>query len=52
MVIHSDKTIITKDSDFASRILISPPPPRVIHFRTGNMSMKEFIHWFQKYGTR
>ncbi|MCE7065399.1 DUF5615 family PIN-like protein [Dyadobacter sp. CY326] len=35
-------TIISKDADFSNRILISSPPPRVIHFRTGNMSMKNF----------
>jgi predicted nuclease of predicted toxin-antitoxin system len=35
-------TIITKDADFSNRILVSSPPPRVIHFRTGNMSMKSF----------
>ena len=37
-----DRTIISKDADFSNRILISSPPPRVIHFRTGNMSMKNF----------
>jgi predicted nuclease of predicted toxin-antitoxin system len=35
-------TIITKDSDFSSRILMSEPPPRVIHIRLGNMSMRSF----------
>ncbi|MBP7515919.1 MAG: DUF5615 family PIN-like protein [Flavobacteriales bacterium] len=35
-------TIITKDSDFSSRILLSEPPPRVIHIRLGNMSMRNF----------
>ncbi|MEM9833924.1 MAG: DUF5615 family PIN-like protein [Bacteroidota bacterium] len=34
--------IITKDSDFSNRILVSEPPPKVIHIRTGNTSMKEF----------
>mgnify|MGYP001403019014 CR=1 FL=1 len=35
-------TIITKDSDFSSRILISEPPPKVIHVRLGNMDMRSF----------
>lgn len=35
-------TIITKDSDFTDRMLLQEPPPRVIHFRIGNVSIKEF----------
>lgn len=35
-------TIITKDSDFSSRILLSEPPPKVIHIRLGNMDMRSF----------
>jgi len=35
-------TIITKDSDFSNRILFKNPPPRVIHIKLGNMSMKKF----------
>jgi predicted nuclease of predicted toxin-antitoxin system len=35
-------TIITKDSDFSSRILLSTPPPKVIHVRLGNMDMRSF----------
>jgi len=30
-------TIISKDSDFGSRILLVSPPPKVIHFKTGNL---------------
>lgn len=37
-----DLTIITKDSDFSSRILLSEPPPKVIHVRLGNMDMRSF----------
>ena len=32
-------TIITKDSDFSNRIMASSPPPKIIHFRTGNMRL-------------
>lgn len=35
-------TIISKDADFAERILLTEPPPRVIHIRFGNMRMQEF----------
>ncbi|MDQ0637257.1 putative nuclease of putative toxin-antitoxin system [Pedobacter sp. W3I1] len=35
-------TIITKDSDFSSRILLHNPPPKVIHIKVGNMKMKQF----------
>lgn len=39
---EQELTIITKDSDFSSRILLSTPPPRVIHVRLGNMDMRSF----------
>lgn len=35
-------TIISKDSDFSNRILLSSPPPKVIHVRLGNVSMNMF----------
>ena len=35
-------TIISKDSDFSNRILISVPPPKIIHIKFGNKKMKEF----------
>ncbi len=43
-------TIITKDSDFSDRIMMSDPPPRVIHIKLGNMKLSlmfEFLskHW-------
>lgn len=37
-----DLTIITKDTDFSDRILLSAPPPRVIHIKIGNMRMRDF----------
>ncbi|MDX9749685.1 MAG: DUF5615 family PIN-like protein [Flavobacteriales bacterium] len=39
---EKDLTIVTKDSDFSSRILLSEPPPKVIHVRLGNMDMRRF----------
>ena len=35
-------TIISKDTDFSDLVLLSEPPPRVIHIKLGNMKMKEF----------
>lgn len=45
-------TILTKDSDFAFRVMASIPPPKVIHFKIHNMRIKnlfEFInkHWIE-----
>ncbi|WPL17649.1 hypothetical protein Thiowin_02680 [Thiorhodovibrio winogradskyi] len=35
-------TIVSKDADLSDRIMISLPPPRVIHIRLGNMRMHDF----------
>lgn len=35
-------TIITKDADFSTKIILHQPPPRVIHLKIGNMKMKAF----------
>lgn len=37
-----DLIIVTKDADFSDRIVLSEPPPRVIHIRIGNMKMRDF----------
>lgn len=37
--------IITKDTDFYNSILVSKPPPKVIHLKIGNMRLKE-MHEF------
>jgi len=38
----NDLIIITKDTDFSTRILFHNPPPKVIHTRFGNMKMNQF----------
>lgn len=38
----NDLAIVTKDADFSDRIIISEPPPRVVHLRFGNMRKREF----------
>jgi predicted nuclease of predicted toxin-antitoxin system len=39
---ENDLTIVTKDTDFSDMIMITVPPPRVIHIKLGNMKMREF----------
>lgn len=34
--------IVTKDADFSDRILVSSPPPWIVHLRFGNIRRKEF----------
>lgn len=34
--------IITKDADFSLKVLYKGTPPKVIHFKTGNMKIKDF----------
>jgi predicted nuclease of predicted toxin-antitoxin system len=34
--------IVTKDTDFSDRILVSLPPPWIVHLRFGNMRRAEF----------
>jgi len=41
-------TIVTKDADFSDRIIIQEPPPKVIHFKTGNLKIKEFENFVSK----
>ncbi len=41
-------TIVTKDSDFSNRILVSLPPPKVIHIRVGNLKMSDFFQLIEK----
>jgi len=38
--------ILTKDTDFSDRILVSTPPPWIVHLRFGNMRRKEFHRFF------
>ncbi len=37
-----DLVIVSKDTDFSDRLMVSVPPPRVIHIRIGNMRMRDF----------
>ena len=44
---ENNLTIVTKDADFSDRILLSDPPPRVIHIKLGNMKIKNFYQAIQ-----
>jgi predicted nuclease of predicted toxin-antitoxin system len=41
--VANNLAIVTKDADFADRIMVSEPPPRVVHLRIGSMRLLEFI---------
>lgn len=34
--------IVTKDVDFSNRIMLSAPPPWIVHLRIGNLRRREF----------
>lgn len=34
--------ILTKDADFSNRIMLSSPPPWIVHLRFGNLRRREF----------
>jgi predicted nuclease of predicted toxin-antitoxin system len=39
---NQNLTIITKDRDYADRILWATPPPRIIHLKVGNLKLRDF----------
>ncbi len=39
---NRDMVIVSKDTDFSDRAMVSGPPPRVVHIRFGNMRMRDF----------
>ncbi|HWB52837.1 MAG TPA: DUF5615 family PIN-like protein [Tepidisphaeraceae bacterium] len=47
---ENDLVIVSKDADFSDRIMLSSPPPRVVHVRLGNMKLRQLRqalakHW-------
>jgi predicted nuclease of predicted toxin-antitoxin system len=40
--------IVSKDADFSDRIMLTQPPPWVVHLRFGNLSRKEFHALLEK----
>jgi predicted nuclease of predicted toxin-antitoxin system len=49
---ENNLVIVTKDADFSDRILISEPPPRVVHLRFGNLRLAEFHAHLAKVWTK
>lgn len=43
-----DLVIVSKDADFSDRIMLTEPPPRVIHLRIGNMRMRDLFSFLNK----
>lgn len=39
---NNSLAIVTKDADFSDRIMISTPPPWIVHLRFGNLRRKDF----------
>ncbi len=42
MAVANELVIVTKDTDFSDRILVSSPPPWIVHLRFGNMRRADF----------
>jgi len=40
--------IVTKDVDFSARIIVSEPPPWIVHLRFGNLRRREFHALLQR----
>jgi len=45
---QNNLTIISKDADFSHRIMVSNPPPKIIHIKIGNMKLKDFASVIEK----
>lgn len=39
---HHEYVVVTKDADFTNRIMLSQPPPWIVHLRIGNMRKRDF----------
>lgn len=37
----NDLVIVTKDCDFSHWMMLADPPPRVVHFRIGNLCLRD-----------
>ncbi|MBP9664630.1 MAG: DUF5615 family PIN-like protein [Pyrinomonadaceae bacterium] len=41
-------TIVTKDADFSNRIIVSEPPPKIIHIKVGNLKLRAFERFIEE----
>ncbi|MFN0277971.1 MAG: DUF5615 family PIN-like protein [Pyrinomonadaceae bacterium] len=44
----NNHTIVTKDADFSNRIIVSEPPPKIIHLRIGNMRLQDLNKFLEE----
>ena len=42
MARRKELVLVTKDADFSERMLISEPPPWIVHLRFGNLRRRDF----------
>ena len=47
--IQNNLIILTKDSDFYFRSLISSTRPKIVYFQLGNQTLKELHQYFEKH---
>jgi len=40
--------VVTKDTDFSNRIMVSTPPPWIVHLRFGNLKRKEYHSFLRR----
>ncbi len=45
---QNNLVIVTKDADFSNRIIVSKPPPKIIHLRFGNLNKRHFHQFLKK----
>ena len=45
---RNNLVIVTKDADFSNRIIVSNPPPKIVHLRFGNMRKRHFHMFLRK----
>lgn len=45
---EQELTIVTKDADFSALAILNEPPPWVIHFRIGNMKIRDLHAFLQR----
>jgi predicted nuclease of predicted toxin-antitoxin system len=43
-----DLIIVSKDADFSDWVMLSDPPPKVIHLRIGNMRLRDLFVFLQR----
>jgi predicted nuclease of predicted toxin-antitoxin system len=44
--LKNELIILTKDTDFYNRFLVSSTAPKIIYFQLGNCSLKQLHHYF------